>query len=171
MPRAVPALYLVILVLFVTAGSLLTSRTEPTDTIAAVPEMCTDVPRELVDELFPDADPTPSSTTRDGARYGQWLDEDGEILVELRCTRFRFSEFGPFRDALAAAEAGESTLLPTEPAAILAELPGGVTIRQLDEETGLYRTWFVRDALTPEEAEDVVERTHAAQADAAPDEA
>lgn len=169
MPRALPALYLTILVLFVAAGSLLTARTEPTDTVASVPRTCTEVPPDLVAELFPDAEPTATSMTRDGSRYGQWLDRNGRILLELRCTRFRFSEFGAFRDALAAAEAGEATLLATEPAAILATVPDGVTIRQLDEGTGLYRTWFVRGPLPREAAEDVVARTHAAQRAADPE--
>ena len=171
MPRAVPALYLVILVLFVTAGSLLTARTESVDPTASLPRTCSLVPDAIVDDLFPDTAARSERTVGDDALYGRWIGGDGSLLVELRCSRLRFSEFGRFRDALAAAEAGEQTLLSTEPAAILAEVPDGVIIRQLDEETGLYRTWFVADALTAEEAEDVVERTRAAQADAGPAEA
>lgn len=162
--RAVPALYLAILAVFVAAGSLLTARIEPTDTVTAVPEDCSVVPEQLVQELFPGADVTSQPTADDDARYGRWIDGEGRVLVELRCTRFGFSEFGPYRDAVAAAEAGGATMVGTEPPAILAEIPDGSIIRQLEEDTGIFRTWFVRTSLSPAEAEDVVARTRRAQA-------
>lgn len=165
MQRAVPALYLAILAVFVAAGSLLTARIEPTATVTAVPEDCSVVPEELVRDLFPEAEVTARPTTDDDARYGRWVDEDGRILVELRCSRFGFSEFGPYREALAAAEAGGATIVETEPPAILAEIPDGSIIRQLEEDTGIFRTWFVRTSLTPAEAEDVIAGTRRAQAD------
>ncbi|MBW3619592.1 MAG: hypothetical protein KY461_05055 [Actinobacteria bacterium] len=166
MSRALPALYLAILAVFVAAGSLLSSRTEAVDVTAGLPERCSQVPDDLVRDLFPDAETTSEQTIEDDARYGRWLDGDGELLVELRCTRFGLSELGPYRDALAAAEAGRATKVPTEPPAILAAVPDGVTIRQLDEGTGRSLTWFVRDDLAASEAEAVVLRTRAWQDDA-----
>lgn len=165
MSRAVPVLYLAILAIFVAAGSVLSSRTEPTDIATGLPESCSQVPDELVRDLFPTAEVTSEQTIEGEARYGRWLDEGDELLVELRCTRLSFSEVGPHRDALAAAESGRGTLLSTEPPAILAEVPDGVTIRQLDEDTGISRTWFVRSSLPATEAETVVTRTVASQTD------
>ena len=166
MSRALPALYLAILAVFVAAGSLLTSRTEAVDVAAGLPETCSQVPDDLVRDLFPDAEVTSEQTIEDDARYGRWLDGDGELLVELRCTSFGFSELGSHRDALEAAETGRATKVPTEPPAILATVPGGVTIRQLDEDTGRSLTWFVRDDLAATEAGTVVRRTRAWQGDA-----
>lgn len=171
MQRAVPALYLAILAIFVAAGSLLSTRVDPADTVAALPDDCSEVPGDLVRELFPDAEVTSQQTTRDEARYGRWVDADGQVLVELRCSRFRFSEFGPYREALAAAEEGGATKVDTQPPAILAEVPDGSIVRQLEEDTGISRTWFVRTDLTPTEAADVVSRTHRAQTGTDADEA
>lgn len=159
MQRAVPVLYLAILALFVVAGSLLTARIEPTELAGSLPEQCSEVPPDLIEELFPGTEVTSRPAVRDDARYGRWVDRDGDVLVELRCTRFRFAEFGPYRDALAAAEEGRATLVTTEPPAILAEVPEGSIVRQLDEDTGLFRTWFVRAELSLAEAEQIVDRT------------
>lgn len=169
MSRALPALYLAILAIFVTAGSLLTARSDPAATTQALPDECSSVPSEAVTGLFPSDTPTEQAQVDEDARYGRWLDADGTLLVELRCTRFRLADLGDFRDALEAAEEGQGTVLDVDPPAILAEVPDGAIVRQLDEPSGILRTWFVRSTLTPDEAVDLVRRTRAAQRDAPAD--
>lgn len=163
MPRAVPALYLVILVLFVTAGSLLTARTEQAATGASVPEDCSRAPEVLVERYFPGTDATRDGSIADAeaVRYGHWVDEDGDILIELRCARAGLSDVRAEQSAVAEASEGErqEQLVETDPVALLAEVPEGSIIRQLDADAGLIRTWFVRAPLTVSEAEDVVTET------------
>lgn len=163
MPRAVPALYLVILVLFVTAGSLLTARTEQAATGATVPEDCSRPPEVLVERYFPGttAGRDDSVSDAEAVRYGRWVDEEGDVLIELRCARAGLRDVRGEQSAVAEASEGEGRelLVETDPVALLADVPEGSIIRQLDADAGLIRTWFIRAPLTVAEAEDVVNET------------
>lgn len=161
-PRSVPLLYGAAVALLVAAGVVLSARTAATTSSAGqVPQDCATVPRQLVEELFPGTTLEPADhVTEDGVRYARWMDAEGTLLVELRCARASFGDVIEHQRLLERAERQDGPeLLGTTPDAVVAAVPEGVVIRQLDEASQLELAWFVRDDLDAAAAREVVERT------------
>lgn len=155
------AIYLAALTILVAAGVLVGARQEAPDPLAAVPESCVELPADAVADAVGRAPSARDELTRAGVRFGRWLDDDGEILAELRCTTPTFTELGEHRAALAADGA---TLLDTTPPTLLSRVGTGTILRQVDEDRRLSRSWFVAADLSREEATTLVEATLRAQA-------
>lgn len=163
MPLPPRVIYLLAVAILIAAGSLLSTRTVPDQVPQGLSADCTTVAAATVAELFPGGVATTEATGGPDVRYGRWLDDDGEVLLEVRCATLTHVDVRSQRDAVQQARDGDALrLLDTEPAATLDVTSAGTVIRQVDEEAGLSRTWFVARSLDPVQGETLVEATRRA---------